>query len=368
MSGLAGDDRMSGQDGNDIMNGGDGFDVMNGGAGDDQMNGEAGNDWILGAAGNDDLTGWDGNDILLGEDGDDRIHGNAGNDFVSGGLGRDDLFGGANNDDVEGGPGNDGLFGGGGKDTLNGGTGTDRFLKWVAAGNTTTIQGAQSYESITSFKDTTSTQTFSVQGLTLRYQPASWSEEQIEQVDGGLDFLHAEVGNTKMLKLSGGGNVTMFRYGNYIPYNATDGNNDANDMRANDMGPGFTGFNRNNGQIWFGDGAFTSDFEVAETTIHELAHNWDKENGKFNEWKALSGWVETTNPNANQTLSRDGRWVYNSNTEFFRNYGRTNPYEDFATSFEAYYRLKLGMLSYADLVRMTPKLNFIGLMITRLGQ
>ena len=368
MMGMGGNDRMSGEAGSDTVQGGDDFDIMNGGDGNDNMDGEGGTDIIVGGAGDDTLMGWDGNDVLSGEAGNDRLRGNRGNDYLSGGIGRDVLYGGEGNDDLEGGADNDGLFGGSGKDTLNGGTGIDRFLKWVATGNTTRIEDFKSYESLTQFKDTTTTQTFSTRGVTLRYQPAAWTETQIEQVDGGLEFLHTEVGNTRMLKRSGGGNVTMLRYGAYMPYNATDGNNDTHDQQANTLGPGFTGFNRGNGNIWFGDGAFTSAFEVAETTIHELAHNWDDENGKYTEWKSLSGWRQTNRPNANETLSRDGNWVYSSTAEFFRDYGRTNPKEDFATSFEAYYRLKLGLLSYADLVRLTPKLNFIGLLITRLGQ
>src|SRR5262245_7804366 len=151
LSGMAGNDRLSGEAGADLVQGGDGFDILNGGTG---------NDTCLGAAGDDGLSGLDGDDIILGEDGNDRLHGNFGNDFLSGGSGRDDLYGGAGNDDLEGGSGNDGLFGGAGRDTLLGGSGIDRFLKWVGAGNTTTIADAPSYEPIRTFKDTTTVQTF----------------------------------------------------------------------------------------------------------------------------------------------------------------------------------------------------------------
>jgi hypothetical protein len=368
MNGGAGDDRMSGEAGYDQMFGEDGFDIMNGGDANDTMNGQAGPDWILGGAGDDDLTGGDGNDLLYGEAGNDRLHADAGNDFLSGGLGSDDLYGGAGNDDVEGGSGNDGLFGGAGTDTLGGGTGIDRFLKWVAAGNTTTLADAQSNESVTTFKDTTTVQTFNPLGQTLRYQPAAWTEAEIEQVDGGLDFLHGQTGNTRLLRRSNGGNMTVLRFGDYIPYNETDGTNDANDHKANTDGPGFAGFNTGDGRIFFNDGTFAGPTAVARTTVHEFAHNWDTENGKFGEWKALSGWVQTSTPNADQTLSRDGHWVYTSTAEFARDYGRTNPYEDFTTTFEAYFDLQTGRLSYTELLRLAPKLNFIGLFVTRMSQ
>jgi Ca2+-binding RTX toxin-like protein len=368
INGGAGDDRMSGEAGYDQMFGEDGFDIMNGGDGNDTMNGQAGPDWILGAAGDDDLTGGDGNDLLYGEAGNDRVHADAGNDFLSGGLGGDDLYGGAGNDDVEGGSGNDGLFGGAGKDTLAGGTGIDRFLKWVASGNATTLADAQSNESVTTFKDTTTVVTDPVGDLTLRYQPASWAEAEIEQVDAGLGFMHDQTGNARLLKRSNGGNMTFLRYGAYIPYDATDGQNDATDMRANAAGPSYVGFNTGDGRVYMNDGTFTSDLAVARTTVHELAHNWQTANGKFGEWKALSGWVQTSTPNADQTLSKDGHWVYTSTAEFARDYGRTNPYEDFATSFEAYFLLQTGRLPYTELLRLAPKLNFIGLFVTRMSQ
>ena len=55
----------------------------------------------------------------------------------------------------------------------------------------------------------------------------------------------------------------MLRFGAYIPYNATDGNNDAKDQIANDNGPRFAGFNKNDGRIYFNQGTFGTDKEVA---------------------------------------------------------------------------------------------------------
>jgi hypothetical protein len=296
------------------------------------------------------------------------MHGNAGNDILSAGDGNDNLYGEAGNDDLEGFAGNDGLFGGSGLDYLNGGGGNDRFLKWVAAGNQTTVADLKSNDSLTQFKDTTSTTTFNVQGHALRYSPASWSEGEIELADGGLAFMHGETGNVKLLKRSNGGNMTFLRFGGYIAYNETDGHNDASDQKANALGVTFAGFNTGDGRVFFNAGTFNgSAHDVASTVVHELAHNWDTENGKFDEWKSLSGWIKKTTAGAGQTLSKDGQWVYNTNAPFARDYGKTNPYEDFTTSFEAYFDLQTGQLSYSELVRQQAKLGFIGLFITRMS-
>ena len=63
-------------------------------------------------------------------------------------------------------------------------------------------------------------------------------------------------------------------------------------------------------------------------------------------------------------LSTDGKWVYDPAAEFARDYGKTNPYEDFATAFEAYFQLKTGTLP--DFDGLIPKLNFIGLFVESL--
>lgn len=370
MFGGAGNDRMLGNAGYDLLQGGDGNDSMLGGDGNDTMLGEAGMDQISGENGDDNLSGGDSLDILLGGNGNDVIHGDAGNDIIAGGAGNDDLFGGADNDQLEGGPGNDGLFGGSGQEHLYGNGGIDRFLRWDAPGNKTTVHDKASSESLTYFKDQTQETDLVRDGLTLRYAPGQWSEGEIELVDTGLEFLHHEVGNTKMLKRANGGDMTFLRIGAYIPYDAGDGIDDANDQIANRKGLSLLGTNHGNGAIDLNQNDFTfaSPDEFTASVVHELAHNWQEANGRLDEWLALSGWVKSTTPNANQILSNDGQWVYDKNAEFARDYGKTNPHEDFATMFEAYFWLKTGQLSQTDIVRLTPKLNFLGLFITRLGQ
>jgi hypothetical protein len=80
----------------------------------------------------------------------------------------------------------------------------------------------------------------------------------------------------------------------------------------------------------------------------------------------VSGWTETTTPTADQVLSLDGKWVYRKTAEFAETYGKTNPREDFSTSLEAYYRFKTNQLSTFDIVRLTRKLNFMGLFVAAL--
>jgi len=367
--GMAGNDRMVGDGGNDYMQGGDQRDSMSGGGGHDTMFGEGDMDEMLGGYGDDTLSGGDDLDIILGEAGRDLLNGDGGNDIMSGGSENDLMYGDAGNDQLEGNGGNDGLFGGAGKEHLFGGSGIDSFLKWEGAGNTTTVHDRKSNESLTVFKNTTSVQTFNHQGVTLRYNPAVWGEDEIEQVDVGMDFLHQETGNTRLLRRSNGTNQAMLRFGDYIPYNDTDGKNDVKDAFANQEGPRFAGFNKGDGRIYLNHLTFDDApvSVIASIVVHEFAHNWDTENGKYAEWKGLSGWVAGSNPGLGQSLSSDGKWVYNSDDPFARDYGKTNPLEDFATSFEAYFALKSGTLSYFDLVRLTPKLNFIGLFITRMS-
>jgi hypothetical protein len=63
--------------------------------------------------------------------------------------------------------------------------------------------------------------------------------------------------------------------------------------------------------------------------VHEIGHNWDTvdENPGIGAFFNLSVW-----------RSRHHVWVYeNPNAVFARDYGKTSPYEDFATSLEVYY-------------------------------
>src|SRR5439155_12564306 len=142
----------------------------------------------------------------------------------SGGPGRDALLGGA---------GTDGLLGGAGdQNTITGGDGPDRFLD---RGNDT-------------FTDRTSAD------AKLNFQDGDtvWSDDEIAQLDTGLHALVSRTGNTRFLKLSGGGEVTVQRYA--------------------DLGTDTLADNTGDGRIRIADLTFADD-EALATMVHELGHN-----------------------------------------------------------------------------------------------
>jgi Mlc titration factor MtfA (ptsG expression regulator) len=119
-------------------------------------------------------------------------------------------------------------------------------------------------------------------------------------------------------------------------------------QRVTTLGANVLGDNNNSGRIRLADLAFTSSStSVQEVVIHEIGHNWDNENPAWSNFQALSGWrswaVGRAVP-AGFTRARNLQgvaqpWIYRTGTSFSRldGYGRTNPYEDFATCLETYY-------------------------------
>jgi hypothetical protein len=275
------------------------------------------------------------------------------------GAGNDRVHGSAGNDVLFGGPGNDGLYGGAGRDTLVGGAGVDRFLRLIRAGTSTKIRDGVSGESATNFRDTTRTTTVGRPGPDLRYGPGRWTDAEVASVDAGLGWLQDRTGNTRLLKTRAGSNLTFIRLGAYIPYDVTDGRDDAAQQAANDSAPLFEGYNFGRGTIGYVNIATANPDEARMDVIHEVAHNWDNENARWSRWLARSGWVQRTTPRAGEVLSKDGRWVYSATAVFASDYGKTNPMEDFATAFEAYYKLKTGTLPPQQQADLSSKLNFI---------
>lgn len=276
-------DRLIGGDGNDALYGRDANDNFDGGAGVDRMYGGAGNDHFVAGPSNDRVYGEDGNDSMAGEAGNDLLDAGAGGDTVSGGLGNDTLYGGT---------GIDALLGGGGANVVAGNGGADRVLR---QGDDTIIH-LSTTDAVMNFAD----------------RDRKWTEPQILQIDQGFRKLQERTGNTKMLKTSDGGEVTL--------------------RRRIDLGEDTLAINHGDGRIDVADLAFADDagIEPYVTVIHELGHNWDTsaENPTNGEFRALSRWRRS---------AFSGRWTHSPTAVFAREYGETDPFEDFATSLEGYF-------------------------------
>ncbi|MCH2180058.1 MAG: hypothetical protein MK106_14770 [Mariniblastus sp.] len=306
--GQNGDDDLSGGNGNDFLRGHDGNDILNGLDGRDRIAGDAGNDIAYGGSGNDILIGNDGDDILYGESGTDRIYGYHGDDTLRGGSDKDFLYGGFGADSLFGGQHNQ-------MDQLMGQAGDDRFL----VQEDDVIDDQSEVDAVIRFVNHTS----------------SWSDVEIEVIDRGFAQLHQRTQNTRLLKDSvPSGELTFYKYLDL-----------GNASAVNYLQWGGNTFHR---EIRFAEWNETVAWEndhIQSTVIHEIAHNWDSEMeltavdsswiGRWNNFTGLSDWT-AINPNdsVNYSLSLDQQWWYSSNSTFFENYGRTNPYEDSATTWE----------------------------------
>jgi hypothetical protein len=76
---------------------------------------------------------------------------------------------------------------------------------------------------------------------------------------------------------------------------------------------------------------------------HEIGHNWDgfPANPVWYQFVSLSGWTNDlstylADPGA-YVLSTDQSWWHSKSASFARDYAKTNPYEDYASSFQAYF-------------------------------
>ncbi|MBX9628321.1 MAG: hypothetical protein K2X82_31265 [Gemmataceae bacterium] len=360
LDGRGGNDRMWGEGGNDSVTGGEGNDYEDGGAGNDRLaaywvgstfvddtgndtvfagagddwsDGGLGNDWMqmgadqdfaAGGLGNDTVFGEGGNDFLIGWEGDDELQGGEGDDTLRGQGGRDRLFGNA---------GNDGLFAGigDGVETLVGGTGADRFLVMEDV-----IADLRPEDARVTFRNSGALtgQKMAGQSGTYSFAAGFWDNGQIDRVDVALANLQNATGNTRLLKTAGRGEMS---------FRAVGMQTDKNAFRSGGWNSGT--------EITYVNIQGKGDLDVQETVYHEFGHNWDdpSENRYANDFRAVTGWRPHSNgpkggslfPPAGYLLSTDagGTWDYlasRANT-FAREYGKTNPKEDMATTWEAYF-------------------------------
>lgn len=327
--GDTGDDKLFGGEGADGLYGGEGSDTIHGDAGDDTIwGGDERNakvyandsDFLYGDAGNDEIHGGAGlADVLIGGENDDTLFGEDGVDYLYGGNGNDSLYGGAAVDYLYGEAGSDGLFGGyddAVNDWMAGGPGADRFLR---PGYSTNYDLLNDYVA---------------EDAQILFYPgnASWTDNEIVMADNGLGWLHRLLLSTKFLELPDGGTQSVFR--------------------MTTLGPNIGGDNNQLGTIRISNLGVASG--LAKNIVHEFAHSW--QGSAFSAgFMALSGWrihnlllgpvppgyLQATNMGVKQTFG-NFCWIYLANAPFAREYGRTNPNEDFATSLEMVFELAQG--------------------------
>ncbi|MGF1578913.1 MAG: calcium-binding protein [Gemmataceae bacterium] len=359
IDGGTGNDYLRAGSGHDTVIGGDGNDTLRGEGGSDDLLGGNGNDSIEGGTGNDDLWGYNGNDTLKGDAGDDELHGEMGDDLFYGGNGADTLRGGGDddtlygeagddvvfgwygNDSLFGGDGDDFLAGGYGKDTLNAGNGDDGLY---GGRDTDSFNDGGGYDRIYKNDGDNNDLGNSVSnGFDVKitiddnkekggFAAATWGQDDVYLVDKAFLMLVKRTGNVRLLEDM----PTLWRGGNF----------------TGNVGGVTNAIAVNGGSyIVYGNGTFSTETQALKTVIHETAHNFDSANEikSAGESEALwddfydISWRENKPSWGSWEQARDTRkggvyddW-FNTNTGFARGYGKHNPKEDWATSWEYYF-------------------------------
>jgi hypothetical protein len=272
---------------------------------------------------------------LIGGSGLDEIHGESGDD---------QLYGRDGNDRLNGGSGNDGLYGGSEKDSLTGGTGSDRFLRYNGGGTITDADWNADVQII-----------FSSRNL-------PWEDREVEVVDQAFAQLHDRVnGSTWIFNDTVTGDPLVFTK-----------------VRKDSLGEGVLGSNRlswnpldSKRQIDIVDWNASSHSEndlVRRVVIHEIAHNWDAPGLPF---------VNVRNPywGAFESLHAQSRKMDTSplidheSSDFARDYGQANSDEDWATTWELFFRHIPGPSQRSDVLQQKLLLvsNFFSLPSDWLG-
>lgn len=296
--------------GNDTVQGSMANDIIYAGFGNDTVNGRAGNDTIYLGPDNDRGLGGQGNDTIFGEDGEDWISGQLGTDSLDGGNGNDALFGGI----VDG------------QDTLRGGMGSDRYL--VPKGtNMDRVTDLANEDARVYFENSPakSGMRFLGQQGTFSFMAGAWDNNLIERVDEALGNIHRHIGNGRLLKTADRSEITFLAVG------------------AQTSGSSGIGGWNSGSTIAFVNPTTIPQSWLLRTVYHEIGHNFDQphENRFVANFRAVSGWIEsdTTPPGYTESLGHGDKWQYlkSSSSSFARDYGRYNPLEDMATTWEAYF-------------------------------
>jgi hypothetical protein len=397
----AGVDALFGGLGNDILDSGGDSDLLVGDAGNDTIKGGAGNDIVFGGAGNDWIFGGDDNDLIFGGEGNDTIEGNSGadsiageggNDSILGGVGQDIIYGGYaqelaveamkrapsarlqalpsllwgalpiledGNDILSGGSEDDWLYGGRGINVVSGDSGNDAILSYGAAqdhvygGSGCDRLLAHGWTAVTAhdFNDNDVRLNFKDgKGESFGYANARWQVADIRKVDQVLAALQRLSGGTTLLEKSDGRVITFVRQGRLLDADKAYG------MVAWNSAGTITLTNQNFEQ---GTGWLT------DTVLHEIGHNWDNENRDWRAFQAISGWT-SSDPHSTlyrHSIDADENWWYLASRDrsFAWSYGKTSPYEDFATCFASYFMRRVGYTADTDDdAVLAEKMQFMG--------
>ena len=186
-------------------------------------------------------------------------------------------------------------------------------------------------------------QTINVNGFGIvEFNAGEWSNAEIIDIDIAVANLHRHTGNTRLLKLANSGELTFQRIGNQLTV-----------LPNNDQ---IGGWNAGNGTITFTnmnffDATLTAadiDLRLWGTVYHEIGHNWDDPaehraagvRDYATAFRGISGWrCAATRPTVNHVASAatGDDWWYLNTAQFARAYGRWNPLEDYATTWETYF-------------------------------
>ncbi len=287
-----------------------------------------------------------------------EIFGGAGHDKIDGGVGDDYLDGGDGNDIINGHNGRDAIVGGAGNDIVRGGTGADRFLlmenargeyddavmdlrSWeddvrVRFDNYDGFPGIPGNNGVTNFLNNSLSALYRQIDILLG-SAATWSSEEVYMVDQAFSTMVARTGNNALLRHPNGSEMTFVQVSNAASY---------------------AGMNLPwDSVILLDQTNFSNASRLKQTVFHEIGHNFDSsfENPFINKFYTLSGWTSdprfvafqefiSRNPElyalAESPINSFGvyygaPWWHIRETEFARDYGKSHPIEDWATSFAA---------------------------------
>ena len=386
-----GDDDLQGGPGNDTIHGGSNHDQLFGGSDNDQLRGDALDGLNLSvpasSEGRDTIHGGEGADKLWGDGNDDLLHGfgvllfpvSIREELPT--LDRDAV------DSLFGGKGNDALIGSIesiGPDVLTGEAGLDRFLvasRWLGRGfgyddrvldakmgknGDDAVVGMVSDFSVPVRETSTSGGVLFTKG--------AWRLTEVEWVDRLFQEMVARTENTRLIKQPDGKPLWVARGANGLKMKSNGQGGFVLTSEPTDLVAVTGSYNGSPRFHVLGDAVFKNAFNnkragVRAKLAHEIAHLWaapyverdakaatKTPTSKINEldwsgFKKVTGWLtdkefKSLRPrppksyyvparkDGNRNNPPQGWWHFNDGI-FARKYGRTNPDEDFATSFES---------------------------------